>query len=145
MHPPKSRSELAGQVWKRLFDFIIATAAERNRVLGEHDLSPNDSRGIFALDGKTARSTGSLAEEWACDASYATSVVDRLERRGLAERRAQPGDRRVKLVVLTPAGVKLRGVLAKELYKPPKELAELSEADLRALWLAAEKLPDRAR
>ena len=31
---------------------------------------------------------GSLSEEWGCDASYATSVVDRLESRGLAERRA---------------------------------------------------------
>jgi len=138
---PKSKAELAAQVWQRLFDFIIATAAERNRVLGSYDLTPNDSRALFALDGKAGRSLGSLAEEWGCDASYATSVVDRLEARGLAERRPQPGDRRVKLAVLTSAGVKLRTALARELYKPPRELTELTAADLDMLWLAVAKLP----
>ena len=141
MEPPKTKPELAAQVWQRLFDFIIATAAERNRILGHHDLTPNDSRALFALDGKTGRSMGSLAEEWGCDASYATSVVDRLEHRGLAERRAQPGDRRVKLAILTAAGAKLRATLARELYKPPHELTDLATPDLRALWLAVAKLP----
>lgn len=143
MEPPRTKAELATEVWKRLFDFIIATAAERNRVLGTHDLTPNDSRALFALDAKAGRTMGSLAEEWSCDASYATSVVDRLEARGFAERRAQPGDRRIKLVQLTAAGAKLRATLARELYHPPRELRELATPDLRALWLAVEKLPTR--
>jgi DNA-binding MarR family transcriptional regulator len=45
-----------------------------------------------------------LAREWRCDASTATWIVDRLEGKGLAERRAHATDRRVKLVVLTPRG-----------------------------------------
>jgi len=143
MEPPKAKAELAAQVWKRLFDFLIATGAERSRVLGSHDLTPNDSRALFALDPKVGRTMGSLAEEWGCDASYATSVVDRLETRGLAERRAQPGDRRVKLAQLTAAGAKLRTALARELYQPPRELADLATSDLRALWLAVAKLPSR--
>jgi DNA-binding MarR family transcriptional regulator len=141
MEPPKTRVELAAQVWQRLFDFIISTAAERNRALGKHDLTPNDSRALFALEAKAGRTMGSLAEEWSCDASYATSVVDRLESRGLAERRPRPGDRRVKLAVLTAAGAKLRALLARELYQAPRELDELATADLRALWLAVAKLP----
>lgn len=140
---PKTKSELAAQVWVRLFDFIIATAGERNRVLGQHDLTPNDSRALFALDGSAGRTMGSLATEWGCDASYATSVVDRLEERGLATRQAMPGDRRVKLAVLTPSGLKLRQTLARALYRPPGELLELTVADLRALWFAAAKLPGR--
>jgi len=112
-------------------------------VLGRHDLAPNDSRALFALDPRLGRSMGSLAEEWGCDASYATSVVDRLETRGLAERRTQPGDRRVKLAQLTAAGAKLRTALARELYQPPRELADLPTSDLRALWLAVAKLPSR--
>ena len=143
MEPPKTKAELVAQVWKRLFDFIIATASERNRVLGTHDLTPNDSRALFALDAKVGRTMGSLAEEWSCDASYATSVVDRLEARGFAERRAQPGDRRVKLAQLTATGAKLRASLARELYLPPHELGELATSDLRALWLAVAKLPAR--
>jgi len=145
MEPPRTKAELAADVWRRLFDFIIATAAERNRVLGTHDLTPNDSRALFVLDAKLGRTMGSLAEEWGCDASYATSVVDRLESRGLAERRAQPGDRRVKLAVLTAAGAKLRATLVRELYHPPRELAALATSDLRALWLAVAKLPARSR
>jgi DNA-binding MarR family transcriptional regulator len=143
VEPPRTKAELASEVWQRLFDFIIATAAERNRVLGRHELTPNDSRAIFALDAHAGRTMGSLAEAWGCDASYATSVVDRLEDRGLATRRARPGDRRVKLVVLTADGARLKQTLARALYRPPRELAELGTADLRALWLAAAKLPSR--
>lgn len=139
--PPATRAELARDVWKRLFAFLMSTAAERNQVLGKHDLTPNDSRALFALDPSEGRTMGSLAAEWACDASYATSVVDRLEARGFATRRARPGDRRVKLVVLTPRGVKIRQTLERAIYQPPRELLDLPAPDLRALWLAATKLP----
>ena len=50
----------------------------------------------------------SLADAWGSDASNATWVVDRLERLGLAERRALVTDRRVKLAVLTARGIKAR-------------------------------------
>lgn len=135
------REVLAAEVWRRLFDFIIDTASERNRVLGRHELSPNDSRALFALDAHDGRSMGSLAEEWSCDASYATSLIDRLETRGLVKRESATGDRRVKLARLTPAGAALRATLARELYRPPASLEELSATDLRALWLAVDKLP----
>src|SRR5215468_7746694 len=104
----RDRSELAAEVWRRLFDFVIDTASERNRVLGRHDLTPNDSRALFALDRRQGRSMGSLAEEWGCDPSYATSVVDSLESKGLAARASSPEDRRVKLALLTAAGARLR-------------------------------------
>jgi DNA-binding MarR family transcriptional regulator len=135
------REALAAEVWRRLFDFIIDTASERNRVLGRHELSPNDSRALFALDARAGRSMGSLAEEWGCDASYATSLIDRLETRGLVTRESATDDRRVKLARLTSAGASLRTTLARELYRPPASLEELSVADLRALWLAVDKLP----
>jgi DNA-binding MarR family transcriptional regulator len=139
--PPTRKSELASQVWRHLFDFIIQTASHRSRVLGRYDLTPNDSRAIFALDAATGRTMGSLAEEWSCDASYATSVVDRLERRGLAARRSQPGDRRVKLVGLTALGTRTKRTLVRALYRPPAELLDLELPDLEALWLATGKLP----
>jgi DNA-binding MarR family transcriptional regulator len=55
-------------------------------------------------------------------------------------RSSRPGDRRVKLVTLTPAGVRLRQRLARDLYEPPDELLEMSTADLEALWAGATKL-----
>lgn len=48
------------------------------------------------LDRTHGRSMSQLADEWLCDASNATWIVDRLEERGLAERETTPTDRRVK-------------------------------------------------
>jgi DNA-binding MarR family transcriptional regulator len=42
------------------------------------------------------------------DASNLTNPVDRLEARGVVERHALPGDRRVKALRLTAAGRRLR-------------------------------------
>jgi MarR family transcriptional regulator, organic hydroperoxide resistance regulator len=46
-----------------------------------------------------------------CDPSFVTTVADMLEQRGLAMRESDHGDRRVKRLVLTPAGVQLRSRL----------------------------------
>lgn len=47
----------------------------------------------------------------ACDSSNVTGLVDRLEARGLVTRQPSPDDRRVKYVLLTPAGERLRDQL----------------------------------
>jgi DNA-binding MarR family transcriptional regulator len=132
---------LAAEVWVRLFDFFISTSTQRQRVLAEFDLTPNDSRALHTLDARNGRTMRSLADEWGCDASNATWIVDRLEARGLAERREQPGDRRVKLVVLTPAGVKTRDRLRAAMYEPPDALLDLPSAALQALKAATATLP----
>jgi DNA-binding MarR family transcriptional regulator len=46
----------------------------------------------------------SLAESLHCDASYMTDLVDKLEQRGMIERRSSAEDRRVKLIALTGWG-----------------------------------------
>src|ERR671935_203891 len=74
-----------------------------------------------------------LAEALACDASNVTGLVDRLEARGFVERRAAPADRRVKTLVLTPAGIALRRRVLERMSEPPDEIARLSRADQRAL------------
>jgi DNA-binding MarR family transcriptional regulator len=135
-----SKAALAKEVWQRLFDFIIDTRPQRDKVIGHHDLTPNDSRALFTIDAREGRTMGALAEAWECDASNATWIVDRLEKRGLAERCAQPGDRRVKLVVLTPLGAKMKATLEEALYRPPRELLDLGRTDLEALRKATAKL-----
>jgi DNA-binding MarR family transcriptional regulator len=52
-------------------------------------------------------SMGAAAEALYCDASNLTGIVDRLEKRGLVERRTLPADRRVKQLVLTSSGRRL--------------------------------------
>jgi len=56
-------------------------------ILQEFGLSPGDLRALVALDGDQPRPMRALARAWNCDASNATWMVDRLENRGLVERR----------------------------------------------------------
>ena len=138
------KAALAADAWRHLFDFILATAGHRNQVLQQLGLTPNDSRALGSLEPERGRTMRSLAEEWRCDASTATWIVDRLERRGLVKRRASPGDRRVTLVVLAPRGVKTKAALHRGVYQPPPELLELTPRELAALRDAASKLPTSA-
>lgn len=85
---------------------------------------------------------GRLAATLACDASNVTGLVDRLESRGLIVRRASDGDRRVKVLVLTPAGTRLRAQLQKRLADPPDPLRRLSDSEQRALVQILERLID---
>jgi DNA-binding MarR family transcriptional regulator len=136
------KDRVAREAWKDIFDFIVTTSSERNAAIGQAGLTPNDARTLstIALAGD-GRSMRSLADEWRIDASTVTWIVDRLEARGLAERRPHPTDRRSRLVALTPAGKKLWTEIQKASYQPPKGLLELSEADLRALRDAVKRLP----
>jgi DNA-binding MarR family transcriptional regulator len=59
--------------------------------------------------------------------------VDRLEKRGLAERRADVDDRRVKRVVLTARGAAIRAQIDEAFHRPPPSLAALSHHELDGL------------
>jgi DNA-binding MarR family transcriptional regulator len=124
-----------------MFDFFWVTAAHRSRVLRRFRLTPNESRGLGSLRPDAGRSMRALAQEWGCDASNATWIVDRLERLGLAERTGAPADRRVRLVVLTERGVRTRAQLYRAMYRPPAELLAHSNAELDALAKALDVLP----
>jgi DNA-binding MarR family transcriptional regulator len=137
----QTKAAVAEQAWRAIFDFIVATAPERSRAIGEAGLTPNDARALSGLGQKPGRTMGSLADEWKCDASTATWIVDRLEARGLAARKPHPTDRRVTLVVLTPLGVRTKARQMEKVYVPPKELLELDLADLVRLRDAVAKLP----
>lgn len=140
--PSRDRTELAAEVWRRLFDYFISSSGHRTRVLGRHGLTPNDARALHSLDRHQGRTMRELADAWACDASNATWIIDRLEARGLAERQAKPGDRRVKLVVLTPAGARTAKRLQDAMYQAPPELSGLPAATLEDLRSALGKLPE---
>lgn len=74
-----------------------------------------------------------LAERLCCDASNVTGIVDRLEARGLVERRMSPDDRRVKHLVLTDAGHSLREKHWDGLTVDLPLLDELTAAERRTL------------
>jgi len=75
----------------------------------------------------------SLAGQLDHDASNFSTLVDRLERRGVLERRADPGDRRVRALALTPQGERLRASFWQGLVEDPSPLGSLPANELRTL------------
>src|SRR6266496_4229319 len=135
------KRDLAAEAWRPLAMFFFETARHRSEIFRTQGLTPTDAKALHALDEREGKTMGALANEWFCDASNATWMVDRLEERGLAERRSSPTDRRVKLVVLTPLGRKTRAAILEGMYEPPPELLRLDRADLQALRDALARLP----
>jgi DNA-binding MarR family transcriptional regulator len=71
--------------------------------LREHDLTPPQAIALRNLaEGPVAM--GAMADRLQCDASNMTGIADRLEERGLVERRADPADRRRVVLALTDEG-----------------------------------------
>jgi MarR family transcriptional regulator, organic hydroperoxide resistance regulator len=99
----------------------------------EYELSPPQLGALKALHPGRAIAMSELAGILGCDNSNVTGIIDRLEYRGMVERRPAEHDRRVKLLALTAAGEELRTELGDRLHAPPAELATLSDADQRAL------------
>src|SRR3954447_5933947 len=71
-------------------------------------LRPRQAQLLRLLDADTPVPMRQLACAMRCDPSNVTGLADRLERRGLVERRADPADRRVKALALTPDGARVR-------------------------------------
>jgi MarR family transcriptional regulator, organic hydroperoxide resistance regulator len=64
------------------------------------------AKALRLIDGSL--SMKELGTRLRCDGSFVTSIADALEERGLARRETDPDDRRIKNLVLTRAGNKLR-------------------------------------
>ena len=101
--------------------------------LSELGLTFSQAHALRLLDPERPLPMSSLAERLFCDASNVTGIADRLEGRGLVERRSAEGDRRVKALTLTPDGVELRDRVLEIMSEPPAAIAALPAADQRAL------------
>src|SRR5260370_39277425 len=143
--PGRSTKSSAYEAWRPIFDLIVTTASQCALFIKRLGLSPAESSALASLDPDRGRPMRALAREWGCDPSNATWLVDRLERQNLAAREAVEGDRRVKSVVLTPKGTRLRARLIRAFYRPPRILLELPGRDLEALRAATAKLPKPTR
>ena len=84
-----------------------------------------------------------LAQQLFCDPSNVTGIVDRLEARGMIERRSSETDRRVKIIRLTPEGQRVRARVVERMSSPPDEIAELPIESQRALRDALREAADR--
>jgi DNA-binding MarR family transcriptional regulator len=100
---------------------------------------------LRALEPGVELTMSALAGSLFCDASNVTGIVDRLEDRGLIERRPAAHDRRAKLLAVTQEGAALRQEVVKRLTEPPPFIADLARADQRTLRDALRKAADARR
>jgi DNA-binding MarR family transcriptional regulator len=90
--------------------------------LAEVDLAPPLFRVLNLVDAAEGRSQQEIAKAVQAPPSRMVGFVDELEQRGLVERRADPHDRRVRALYLTPAG--------RELLARGREVAREHEEEL---------------
>jgi DNA-binding MarR family transcriptional regulator len=81
-----------------------------------------------------------LAAAIGCDASNLTGIADRLEERGLVERKVDSHDRRVKFLVVTPRGRRVREVLHRGLARDLPGADRLTPAEWDRLAVLLWKL-----
>src|SRR5438270_2226606 len=125
---------LADQAWALLLQVAFERVHAHFAVaVAELDLAPLQAKALHELNVEPPISMRELAERLKSDPSNVTGLVDRLEARGLVERRADPHDRRIKGLALTTAGAQLRQRLFARLYAAPPSVVELPEGDQRLL------------
>jgi MarR family transcriptional regulator, organic hydroperoxide resistance regulator len=126
------RTDPGSEAWSLLHWAMISNKQRLMAMGREFDLSPQQMIALRILGGGGSP-MGELAGYLGCDSSNVTGITDRLEERGLVRREAAESDRRVKLLVLTAKGEKLRDKLTEKLAEPPPFIANLSEEDQIAL------------
>jgi DNA-binding MarR family transcriptional regulator len=123
----------ATETWSLIEDLIVAAKAQFMTLAREFELAPPQLLALRALDPGDPLPMSELAGGMHLDNSTVTGIVDRLEERGLVERRTAPHDRRVRMLVLTEAGVALRERLVARWAEVPTPLTKLSTSDQAAL------------
>lgn len=120
--------DLPGHHIRRLQQIAVALFLQEAEAFGVTPVQYAALKGVAAAPGVDQRT---LARTIGLDTSTTGGVLDRLESRGLLQRNANPEDRRVRLLTLTPAGREL--------------LEQVTPAMLRAQQRILEPLPAAER
>lgn len=130
---PSRRAERAARVWAAMQEFVDAhEASAEARMAAGLGRGKGRPRVLLVLrDGPLT--LGAIAKLLGIDPPYATLIVDKLERRGMVERRPDPDDLRRRLVVLTDPGREAVATAEAVLRRPPPPLAQLGEEELAEL------------
>ncbi|MBE9498986.1 MULTISPECIES: MarR family winged helix-turn-helix transcriptional regulator [Streptomyces] len=118
-------AELIGTVVARYHEEYELAAAE-------HALTGAQAR-VLTLLSHRPTPMRQLARHLKCEPSNVTGIVDRLEARGLVERRPDPADRRVKVAATTEEGRATATRLRGDLDFAGEPLQELTPAERRML------------
>jgi MarR family transcriptional regulator, organic hydroperoxide resistance regulator len=137
--PPLGNEDPGVEAWALMVRLFLGNKPRMAAIAQEFDLAPMQMHALMALPPGQEIPMSALAEFLVCDASNVTGIVDRLEARGLIERRPAPKDRRVKMLAVTGKGARVRGRVGARMAEPPASIAGLPRADQRAIRDALRK------
>ncbi|MFI2435518.1 MarR family winged helix-turn-helix transcriptional regulator [Streptomyces sp. NPDC018693] len=131
--PPKTRrpDPVTLEVVELIGEVVARYHTDYEEAAAEHSLTGAQAKllGLLSLEPLPMRR---LAQRLKCEPSNVTGIVDRLEARGLVERRPDPADRRVKVAAATDDGRRVARELRDSLRFAREPLAALEE-DERAV------------
>jgi DNA-binding MarR family transcriptional regulator len=133
----------AEEAWALLWRIMQANKPRMIEMARELDFSPVQLHSLRMLEPGVETPMRALAQQLFCDPSNVTGIVDRLEARGLIERRGSETDRRVRIVRLTAEGQRVRAEVVARMSAPPDEIAELPLESQLALRDALRQAADR--
>jgi MarR family transcriptional regulator, organic hydroperoxide resistance regulator len=113
----------------------LVPALERRLALvtTELGLSKAQAQLLVQLPSHQPLSQREMSQRLHCAPSSVVSLIDSLEQRGWLTRRVDSADRRVNVLVLTPAGREVRERFLRRLLDPPAAIRRLSKGEQEQL------------
>jgi MarR family transcriptional regulator, organic hydroperoxide resistance regulator len=123
--PGHRYQSLAQELWALVIESYGGWEERINEVAAAGGLSPVSAWTLVQLDPDSPISQKELAARLKCNPSTVVDPTDRLEESGLVVRQANPADRRVNTLVVTPKGKAARDELIRRLFEPPEAFRRL--------------------
>ncbi len=122
---------------QELWALVIASAANwqarAEAASAAAGLSPVAAWALVQLDPDEPLPQKELAGRLHCNPSSVVDTTDRLEKAKLVARSPNPNDRRVKVLVVTAKGARVRRQLIAQMLEPPAAFTRLPAAELARL------------
>ncbi len=107
-------NDLPENFYLSLTEFLLHAKQQVIAVSQEYGLTSIQALTLMITTGEE-RPMKSLCQMYDCDAGNITGIIDGLEKKNLVSRQPHPKDKRIKVIHLEPAGIKLQKQLAKSL------------------------------
>ena len=130
------------EAWHLLVRLFFTQRSSLPPLAADLDLSPAQCHVLHLIEPGRPLPMGRLAGMLGCHASNVTGLVDRLEARGVVQRRPSADDRRVKVLDLTPEGSRLRAQVLRRMTTGARPLSRLTLRQQRTLVKILEVLVD---
>ena len=135
-----TQTDPATEAWTLLSRLMMSRKGHMLETAAAFELSPPQMWALRHLEPGVPLPMSALAGLLHCDNSNVTGIVDRLESRGLVERRPADHDRRVKHLVVTEAGAEVRALVDERMNQPPPGFERLTAQEQRHLAALLRKL-----